>query len=95
MTKLLGRLWDFFHLLSRQPDFTLRLESGQAKLWQGKAPSGFVSDCNDLARNESLEVGLIFGIRRDRGYVLEFSAEVPERYHQTFRNLWQIHSGQN
>lgn len=95
MKKFLGRLWDFCRLLSRQPDFTLRLEAGQAKLWQGKAPARFVSDCNDLAHDESLQAGLIFGIRRNRGYVLDFSAEVPERCHQTFRNLWQIHRGQD
>lgn len=92
---LFNRLRDFWRFLARQPDFTLRIESGRARLWQGRAPARFVADCDDLARDEQLQQGLVYGLRRSHGYVLEFSSEVPERCHQAFRNLWQIHRGRD
>lgn len=83
-------LRDFLRVLLRQADFTIRIKGGRACLWQGKAPKGFVDDCDLIAVDQQLQTGLIFGCQRSRGLVLEFS-QIPESCHQRFRNVWQIH----
>ena len=85
---------EFFAVLLRQPDFTVRLEDGRARLWQGQAPQAFVKECAEIAAQRELSRGLIFGCRRGRGLVLEFRG-VPESCHQRFRNVWQIHRGRD
>ena len=89
MLQSLGDLWQ---TLWRQPDFTIRIEAGGARLSQGQAPRGFVADCALLARERGLQQGRIYGLRRSRGLVLAFSRELPEGAQQALRNLWQIYA---
>lgn len=82
-------LLDFLQVLLRQPEFTIRIDRGSARLWQGKAPPRFVSECDLIAREAELSRGLIFGLGT-KGSKLGFSG-IPASHQQRFRNVWGIY----
>lgn len=68
--------------------FIIELEGGAARLRRGDPPSAFVRACSDVARLHRIASGRIVGVRTGSGIALQFSADIPSRAHQAFRNVW-------
>lgn len=68
--------------------FVIRLQDGRAQRQRGRPSPSFVAACSGVARLHRLDRGRIMGIRTGEGVQLRFSAEIPERARQAFRNVW-------
>jgi len=69
--------------------FVIEIGPDGARLRRGRPPPGFVVACTEVARMHGLKRGRIKGLRTGSGIRLRFSADIPERLHQRFRNVWE------
>ncbi len=68
--------------------FVIRLQAGRAHRQRGRPSPSFVNACTSVARLHRLDRGRIMGVRTGEGVQLRFSADIPERARQAFRNVW-------
>ena len=92
MYLLINFFSDLLLILWRQPHFVIGIKDQKAKLIKGKAPSGFIRNCEDIAKTAEIHQGLVLGLKRDYGIQLDFSSSIPKVNQQSFRNAWQVHS---
>lgn len=59
-----------------------------ARVRHGQPPAGFVSACADIARLYGIRSGHVECVGQGRHARLKFSAGIPERARQPFRNVW-------
>lgn len=78
-------------LLRPRFDFVVRIRDGKATVVKGKVEPGFVVDCERIARDNGVERGEIRGRSRGGDVSLVFSAGIPSRLHQRFRNAYGVH----
>jgi hypothetical protein len=70
--------------------FEIRLSDGRASVAKGKAPRGFVEDCEAVARDAGLEGGSVWGTGSAKNVSLMFSSGIPDDVRQRLRNAWQF-----
>ncbi len=75
-------------LLRLRRVFTVAIRAGRATPEQGRPPAGFPAACTDVARRYGIREGRITAERTGGGVRLRFSASIPPRSHQAFRNVW-------
>jgi len=71
--------------------FSMKIRRGVLKVGIGKAPRGFIEDCERIVTDSDLRRGTIIGIQRGRKTFLKFSHNIPKRCQQRFRNAWHSH----
>ncbi|MCZ6691570.1 MAG: DUF3634 family protein [Planctomycetota bacterium] len=72
------------------PAFTITLEEGVARSTQGKVTGRAVSGFTDVAKQQGIAKGRIYGVRRGKTVLLRFSSNIPSSARQRFRNVWQM-----
>ena len=90
MGKLSGFFKKFWRVLD-PPTFVVRIGNNSATATKGKVAKNFLDACSEIARDQDIREGKIFGIARPYGISLEFSEDIPTGNHQQFRNAWQVH----
>jgi hypothetical protein len=73
------------------PAFTVVIEDSRAELRQGKARAAFVTDCTEIAQQQGIDHGVIYGVRKGDRMSLAFSGNIPAGDRQRFRNAWGFH----
>ena len=68
--------------------YRIDIVDGSARLRHGMPPAGFVSGCSDIARLYGIRQGYVECLGQGRHARLRFSAGIPERARQPFRNIW-------
>ncbi len=89
-----GKLSGFFKKLWRvldPPAFVVCISNTSATATRGKVSKNFLNACSEIARDQDIHEGKIFGITRPYGISLEFSEDIPTGNHQQFRNAWQVY----
>jgi len=72
--------------------FIVEFEEGRATVRKGKVSARFLRDCEELCRSLQIKKGMIQAVKDLEGVRLLFSKEIPEAYHQRFRNVWRMHT---
>ena len=72
------------------PAFTITLEDGVARSTQGKVTGRAVSGFTDVARQQAIAKGRIYGVRKGGSILLQFSSNISAPDRQRFRNVWQM-----
>lgn len=70
--------------------FEIRLSGGRASVAKGKAPRGFVEDCEAVAQDTGLDRVSVWGVGSPRNASLMFSSGMPDNVRQRLRNAWQF-----
>ena len=77
----------------RKPSvFEIEFIEGRPRVKKGKVPHRFLQDCEELCRSLGIKRGAIRAVKDLEGLRLQFSPEIPQAYHQRFRNAWRVHA---
>lgn len=85
---ILGLIW-----LAIRPryQFVIDVADSQARLSRGLATAAFVSEVEEVFRDQQVPKGSVRGLRVGKRTILHFSRHVPEPCRQRIRNLLQLH----
>ena len=70
------------------PTFELEIRQGSVRVVSGSPPAGFVQACTDIVSRNRLQAGWIAEQPMGESARLALSSDIPEQYHQAFRNAW-------
>lgn len=72
------------------PEFTITIRDGVAKATQGRVPVKVLSEFSQLAEQQRISRGTIYGVREGNRVSLKFSSRIAESDRQRFRNTWNV-----
>jgi hypothetical protein len=75
-------------LLKPRYDFTIRIVNGQPEVRSGKVAAAFLSDLEDVCRDQGILHGNIHGVRKGQRVSLTFTGGIPKHCQQQLRNAW-------
>ena len=84
---MLGLLRRIYFFLFR-PAFTVRIQDGGAGLVQGDLPRKCLDAFGDIARDNGLSKGMIYGVPEGSRTRLVFSPDLDRSNAQRFMNAW-------
>ncbi|MEO0768042.1 MAG: DUF3634 family protein [Cyanobacteria bacterium J06649_4] len=73
-----------------QPTFLIVIRDHKSTLKRGHVAPRFLSACNSIVKTLDIDRGTIKGIGIHPNMKLKFSANIPSRSHQRFRNAWHM-----
>ncbi len=66
-----------FYVIRPGMVFIMKIRTGALEVSRGKAPRGFVEDCESIVRDFNLHRGTIIRVKRGRTTLLRFSRNIP------------------
>jgi hypothetical protein len=79
-------------VLCPKPRFVIQVTAGKAHIKSGRVPKKFLDDCQNLISDCNVQKATIKGVSKSGRVSLKFSREIPNEYHQRFRNVWKLHT---
>jgi hypothetical protein len=93
MNKVLLSIKLFLCKISANPVFIIEVKNSQIRLVKGDVSITFLSDCEDIVRENKITFGLIYGVRNSDGKtMIRTSSEIASGSAQRIRNLWSFYS---
>ena len=81
--------WTFRWLAA---EFVIAVENGAVRKVRGKVAEAFLWDVRSICEDCHITSGRIVGWRLGRRVTLMFSARIPKRFRQRFRNAWALYA---
>jgi hypothetical protein len=78
-------------ILRPKPRFVIQVREGKVHVERGKVSKKFLHDCQNLISECKVQEATIKAVSKSGRVSLEFSHQIPETYHQRFRNVWKFH----
>ena len=71
----------------------IEIDNGRVKQVKGAPDKRFLTDCEDVARENRLKSGLIYVVKNtDGGTRVKASGPIPDFVTQRLRNIWSFYS---
>ncbi|MHC4475524.1 MAG: DUF3634 family protein [Planctomycetota bacterium] len=78
--------------LCPKPRFVIQVAAGKVCIKSSRVPKKFLDDCQNLICECNVQKATIKGVSKSGRVSLRFSREIPNEYHQRFRNVWKLHT---
>lgn len=83
----------FFFTLLKRPHFVIQINEGLASLQSGKVTDHFIKECQEVAKLEKIQYGIIYSVAGPYGKaIIKASIEVSPIGLQRIRNVWTFYS---
>ncbi|MDX2360141.1 MAG: DUF3634 family protein [Crocinitomicaceae bacterium] len=79
--------------LNPKTDFIFQVKDEEVVRVKGEQHSKFLNDCKDVAKENGLKKGLIYGLKGANGKIkVQTSSGIPSSVAQRIRNVWSFYT---